>query len=239
MLIIIPAKSGSERVKNKNMKQLGSMPLLGHKIKSCINSKLGKVIVSTNSRKIANYARKLGAEVPFLRPKKYSTKKASTMSCVLHAIRYFQHNRLNIPDYIAVLPPTNPFLKINSIKETYKKILANSKFNSIVSITKATEHPFLIVKNKRKLLFDVIKFEGFKYSDFERTQEWPVVEIESPAIKISKTKFFLNFIKNKSPLINSKTFDIKSCIGYKITRKEAIDVNDKNDFDIVRGLVKK
>ena len=65
LLIVIPARSGSTRVKNKNMKRLGSIPLLGHKIKTCIKSQVGRVIVSTNSRKIANYAKKLGAEVPF------------------------------------------------------------------------------------------------------------------------------------------------------------------------------
>ena len=88
LIILIPARSGSTRVKNKNLKKLGNSPLLGHKIKSCINSKIGKVVVSTNSVKVASYAKKLGAEVPFLRPKKYSTSKASTMSCVLHLIRY-------------------------------------------------------------------------------------------------------------------------------------------------------
>ena len=239
LLIVIPARSGSTRVKNKNMKRLGSIPLLGHKIKSCIKSKVGRVIVSTNSRKIANYAKKIGAEVPFLRPKEYSTAKASTLSCILHLIRYFKHNRLSIPDYIAILPPTNPFLKISTIKKAYKKILSNNKFNSIVSIVKSSEHPFLIVKNKKKILFNVVKFGGFKYSDFERTQEWPLVEIQSPAIKISKTKFFLRFVRNKSPLINGKTFDIKSCIGYKVTKKEAFDINDKYDFDIANVLVKK
>ena len=239
LVIIIPARSGSQRVKNKNMKQLGAIPLLGHKIKSCINSKVGKVIVSTNSRKIANYAKTLGAEVPFLRPKKYSTAKASTMSCILHVIRYFKHNGLSIPDYIAILPPTNPFLTVNSIKKAYKKISSNNKFNSIISITKSSEHPFLIIKSKRKILFDIVKFGGSKYSDFESTQDWPLVEIASAALKISKTKFFLKFIKNKSPLINMKTFDIKSCIGYKITEKEAFDVNSKNDFDIANALVEK
>ena len=49
ILIIIPARSGSKRVKNKNMKTLGTIPLLGHKIRACLRLKIGKVLVSTNS----------------------------------------------------------------------------------------------------------------------------------------------------------------------------------------------
>ena len=111
LIILIPARSGSTRVKNKNLKKLGNLPLLGHKIKSCINCKMGKVIVSTNSLKIAKYAKKLGAEVPFLRPKKYSVSKASTMSCVLHLIRYLINNRIRLPNYIAVFTCDQPILK--------------------------------------------------------------------------------------------------------------------------------
>ena len=73
LLILIPARAGSKRVRNKNMKLLKKTPLLGHKIKSCMKSNIGKVVVSTDSKKIAKYARKLGAEVPFLRSKKYSS----------------------------------------------------------------------------------------------------------------------------------------------------------------------
>ena len=157
LLIIIPARSGSKRVINKNMKLLGPIPLLGHKIKSCIQSRIGRVFVSTDSKKIANYAKKLGAEAPFLRPKKYSTAKSSTMSCVLHVIRLFKNNKFRIPDYIAVLPATNPFLKSSTIKIAYNKILRNKKFNSILSITNSSEHPFLIIKNKKKNYFQYSK----------------------------------------------------------------------------------
>ena len=48
LVIIIPARSGSQRVKNKNMKQLGATPLLGHKIKSCISSAICMVLTLPN-----------------------------------------------------------------------------------------------------------------------------------------------------------------------------------------------
>ena len=119
LLILIPARSGSKRVKNKNMKFLKRTPLLGRKIKSCLKSKIGNIVVSTDSKKIAKYAKKLGAKVPFLRSKKYSSSRASTLSCVLHLLRFYIKKKIVLPKYIGILPATNPFLKSNTINFIY------------------------------------------------------------------------------------------------------------------------
>ena len=68
---IIPARSGSKRIKNKNLKNFFGKPLIYYSIKLALKNKLFKdVIVSTNSKKIARVATKLGARVPYLRSKK-------------------------------------------------------------------------------------------------------------------------------------------------------------------------
>ena len=90
LIIFIPARSGSTRVKNKNLQKIGKLSLLEHKIKICKSLKIGKVVVSTNSKKIAKLSIKNGAEIPFLRPKKYSTSKASTVSAILHYLRFLK-----------------------------------------------------------------------------------------------------------------------------------------------------
>ena len=77
LYILIPARSGSIRVKNKNLKPVGGVTLLERKIKTAIKSKIGKVFVSTNCKKIAKISKSLGAEVPFLRQKVYSNSKSS------------------------------------------------------------------------------------------------------------------------------------------------------------------
>ena len=92
LTILIPARSGSTRVKNKNLQKIGKMSLLEKKIKICKSLKIGKVVVSTNSKKIAKLANNFKAEIPFLRPKKYSTAKASTISTILHYLRFLKKN---------------------------------------------------------------------------------------------------------------------------------------------------
>tara|TARA_Y100000389_G_C17453730_1_gene516587 strand:- start:1943 stop:2233 length:291 start_codon:yes stop_codon:yes gene_type:complete len=93
LTILIPARSGSTRVKNKNLQKIGNVSLLERKIKICKSIKIGKVVVSTNSKKIAKLSVNNGAEIPFLRPKKYSTAKASTVSTILHYLRYLKKKK--------------------------------------------------------------------------------------------------------------------------------------------------
>ena len=138
LLIIIPARAGSKRVKNKNIRKFGKSKnnqdsLLGIKIKSCLKVSNAKVLVSTESKKIANYAKKLGAYVPIMRSKIYATDTASTFSVVLDVLRNLKKKKISIPDYIGVLPATNPLLKSSNINKAFKKILKKKicEFNFI------------------------------------------------------------------------------------------------------------
>ena len=230
LTILIPARSGSTRVKNKNLQKIGKMSLLEKKIKICKSLKIGKVVVSTNSKKIAKLSNNLGAEIPFLRPEKYSTAKASTVATILHYLRFLKNKNKKIPTYLAILPVTNPFLEYKTIVSAYKKICRNKNMNSIIAYTDANDHPFTFVKIKKKLLFNIFKYEGSVYSDHERTQDWPKAYIGSAALKITKSSFFLKYLNEKSPLFGIKTFDLKKTIGLKITKKESFDINDKNDL---------
>ena len=230
LTILIPARSGSTRVKNKNLQKIGKMSLLEKKIKICKSLKIGKVVVSTNSKKIAKLSINLGAEIPFLRPEKYSTAKASTVATILHYLRFLKNKNKKIPTYLAILPVTNPFLEYKTILSAYRKICRNKNMNSIIAYTDANDHPFTFVKIKKKLLFNIFKYEGSVYSDYERTQDWPKAYIGSAALKITKSSFFLKYLNEKSPLFGIKTFDLKKTIGLKITKKENFDINDKNDL---------
>lgn len=238
-IIFIPARTGSTRVKNKNLQKFGRETLLSNKIKTCLNANIGEVIVSTNSLKVLKYAESLGALCPFIRPKKYSTSKATTISTILHYLRFLILENNIIPDYLTLCPPTNPFLKPETLKNAYK-VFKNEKFNSLVPITSPSDHPFKFIKlREKKITFDTFKVNKLKWTDLERTQDWPSTYIASSSFKICKTSYFLKYIKNKSPLFNKKTADISSSMHYKISRIEDFDINNAYDIELANFILKR
>ncbi len=97
ILCIIPAREGSKGLKNKNLKRLNNHPLIAWSIfaaKKC--KKISEIVVSTDSLKISKISKKYGVSVPFIRPKKLATDKASTFSVLKHAIDYFKKKKNKI-----------------------------------------------------------------------------------------------------------------------------------------------
>ena len=142
VLAIIPARGGSKSIPSKNIQKLGKLPLIAHTIKSAKSSKeVNRIIVSTDNKKIAKIAEQYGAEVPFLRPKKFSRDSSSTLDVVQHAIQFLQKVENYTPDIITILLPTSPFRPPNLIDESIK-LLKNTKATSVVSVHKTKTHPF-------------------------------------------------------------------------------------------------
>ena len=83
-IFFIPARGGSTRVKNKNLKKIDRTSILAKKIKNCLATKLGKVYVSTDSKKIAQISTNNGANILDLRPKSLSTSKSSMLSSIIN-----------------------------------------------------------------------------------------------------------------------------------------------------------
>ena len=238
-LILIPARSGSTRVKNKNIKKIGGKPLIYYIIRACVLSKKARVVVSTNSKKICKLAKKFGAEVPFLRPERISNSKSSSISCLIHALKWFKDNENWEPDNIAFCPPTNPFIKKDTVKKMFNLFEKNKKFNSIVSIFNSANHPFNFIKIKNKFLqFGTYKINKHSWFDFERTQEWPNAYCNSPAVRITKVKYFKKFYNDNLIRIINKTFDTNKCMGFFISDIEAFDINKNSDLVIANNLIK-
>jgi len=87
-ICIIGARGGSKGVKRKNIRSLAGKPLIAYSIQTAIESKMFKhVLVSTEDKEIAGIAKKYGAEIPFMRPKKLATDNASMVDVLIHAIK--------------------------------------------------------------------------------------------------------------------------------------------------------
>jgi len=109
IVALIPARSGSKGVINKNIMLFNGIPLIAYSIAAAKKTKLiDRVIVSTDSEVYAEIALKYGAEVPFLRPKNISGDNATDQQFFSHAIDWLKENELFIPKFIAHLRPTTP-----------------------------------------------------------------------------------------------------------------------------------
>ena len=108
ILCIIPARSGSKSVPNKNIRLYKKKPLLAHAIDVAKQRKYRmRIVVSTDRQEYANIAIQYGAEAPFLRPLEISGDKSTSYDCVAHCVQYLEHNGY-APDIVVLLQPTSP-----------------------------------------------------------------------------------------------------------------------------------
>ena len=134
-LAIIPARSGSKRIKNKNIKLFLNKPIIAYSIETAIKSGLfDEIMVSTDSKEIAAVAKKYGANVPFYRSKKNSNDYATLNDVVKEVICEYK-KRGKIFDYVCLILPTAPLITIKNLKKGLE-ILRNSNFDSVRPIVR-------------------------------------------------------------------------------------------------------
>jgi len=164
-ICLIPARSGSKRIKNKNIKKFLGKPLINWSIQKAKKSKLfNEIIVSTDSEKIANIAKKLGASVPFLRPKKLSSDYAVDRDVLHHYLDYTRKNNIKI-NLLCYLYPTVPLLKISTLKKCYN-LINKTKCPKVITICK---FPSPIQRALKKNNLGIVKFNEKKFI-FYRSQ---------------------------------------------------------------------
>ena len=120
-LIIIPARKGSKRLKNKNFLRLNGKTLLEHTIefaKSVNNSDL--IIVSTDSKKLKKLSKNYDVLCPWLRPKNISGDKSTSSSVAIHALKWFQKKYKQSVDNVVLMQPTSPFRKKKNLYQLFK-----------------------------------------------------------------------------------------------------------------------
>ena len=143
VLAVIPARSGSKGLKNKNLLSLNGISLVGWPINAAINSGIcDEIVCSTDSVEIAEVAKSFGANTPFIRPRDLAQDETSTSDVILHAINYYELNGKNY-DYILLLEPTSPLTTSGDISTGFEILNKNSDVaESLVSVTEnISGHP--------------------------------------------------------------------------------------------------
>ena len=107
LLAIIPARSGSKRIKNKNIKNFLGKPLIAYAISHAKKIPfVDRVVVDTDSQKILSIAKKYGAETPYLRPRKLASDKAQVIDAIIHLLNTLKKDEEYEPTHITILQAT-------------------------------------------------------------------------------------------------------------------------------------
>lgn len=143
VLAIIPARSGSKSVKDKNIREVGGRPMLAWSIEHAKKSRLvNRVILSTDSERYAQIGREYGAEVPFIRPAEYATDTALDIDVFRHALTWLKENEGYSPDIVVQLRPTYPKRDPEDIDRMIELLAADPSADSVRSVALAGEVPY-------------------------------------------------------------------------------------------------
>ncbi|MEW6083522.1 MAG: acylneuraminate cytidylyltransferase family protein [Chloroflexota bacterium] len=151
IIALIPARSGSKRVADKNIRPLAGHPVMAYTIAAARQSGIfSAILVSTDSEQYAEVARKYGAEVPFLRPGEISGDVSPDIEWVEFTLKRLKEMGREY-DCFSILRPTSPFRLPETIQRAWKEFLAEEGVDSLRAVEKCREHPgkMWVIRGKR------------------------------------------------------------------------------------------
>jgi len=226
VLSIIPARGGSEGLPRKNILPLGGKPLIAWSIEAALGSKyIDRCIVSTDDKEIAGIAEEYGAEIPFMRPKKFATSEATADSVIKHALIKLQD--LNqFYDYIVFLEPTSPLTDSLDIDSALEKLKNNRDLaDSIVSVCKVEyAHPIHDTRINEKGL--ISPYLGKIFKSYRRQDIEELYYMEG-SLYISDTSSYVE----KGIFFHDKT------MPYIVPRWKSFEVDSKIDLICIEAII--
>ena len=152
-IALIPARSGSKRVPDKNIRPLAGHPLIAYTIAAALQSELfAAVMVSTDSEKYAQIAQHYGAEVPFLRPEEFAGDLSPDIEWLEYTLKRLKNEGRRY-DCFSILRPTSPFRQGGTIQRAWQAFLAEEGLDSLRAVEKCAQHPgkMWVVRGKRMM----------------------------------------------------------------------------------------
>jgi len=215
VLAIIPARSGSKRVVNKNILLFNGKPLLAHSIEHALASKrITRVIVSTDSEEYAEIARKYGAETPFIRPPELAGDTSLDINVFTHTLKFLQRSECKTPEICVHLRPTHPVRDPKDIDRAVEMLYENRTLHSVRSVSKAKQTPYKMwLINENDNLIPVVNSNIIDAYNMPE-QSLPVVWMQNANIDAVRSDVILEMHsmtgKSIAPLIQDIHFDIDS-----------------------------
>ena len=229
LLIIIPARSNSKTIKNKNLLNVFNKPLIYYSIKVAKKIRDSKKIIfcSTDSKKIKNIVERHGVDIPFIRPKKFAKNLSRDIEFVNHALFEFKKKKI-VFKYCLILRPTSPIRSIKNIHSAYKILQKNIKANSIRAVTYPKNNPFKTWTLNNGFLKPILKSKINEHYNAPR-QILPKTYWQTGNFEFFKVNFAkrLNSISGKNILpffiSGNETLDIDNYTDLKNLKKSMLN----------------
>ncbi len=225
VLAVIPARGGSKSIPNKNIVEVSGKPLIAWTIEASLKSKsIDRLIVSTDSKQIAEVATDYGAEVPFERPDELAADDTPGIEPIIHAAHWLEENAEYRSEYVMCLSPTTPLRTAADI-DTSIEMIRDKDIDAVVSVVLAKHHP-----NWMKL----IDPHGFmssyiiKEELIDRRQDLPSVYALNGSIYLAKREL----------LLGEKTWYTAKTYAYVMPEERSIDVDNPWDLKLVNLILR-
>tara|TARA_Y100000768_G_C23879457_1_gene634466 strand:+ start:37 stop:738 length:702 start_codon:yes stop_codon:yes gene_type:complete len=225
IIAIVPARSKSKGISNKNITILGGKPLIGYTFEAAKKSAyIKRIILTTDSKKYAEMANNIGVEAPFLRPNSLSGDNVPMLPVIRHTIDYLKNNENYYPKHIILLTPTCPLRTENHIDEAIIKYKKNN-VDVLVSVIDVPHNmvPESIMINNGK------NIELYDKGDpiFNRQKKKKYFARNGPAILIMNTDY----------LMQCKHFYEGNVIPYVMKHKDSIDIDEYEDIIAAERII--
>ena len=217
ILGLIPARGGSKAIPKKNIAVVAHKPLIAWTVEEAIESdSLDRLVISTDDLETADIGKKLGAEVPFLRPAELATDTSTSMDVILHTVRWLDDNENYRPDYVLLLQPTSPLRTATDIRTSIELLLAK-RGDSIVSVCETRHHPLWMTSvNEQGRLMELYPRSAAP----TRRQDLPVAFALNGAIYLA----LRNFLLSERTFISDRTY------AYVMPENRSLDIDTPWDL---------
>ena len=228
ILCLIPARSGSKGIKDKNIRDLSGKPLMAWSIEQAKNSKHPmRIIVTTDSEKYARIARNYGAETPFLRPSEISQDLSTDLEFIQHALEELKKEDY-IPDFIVQLRPTYPTRKVETLNDTIDLFIENrDKYDSLRTVIPFDKSPYKMYRIENNILEPLFReVNGIKEPYNQCRQNLPNTYLHNGYIDILNTD-----------IVNQGGISGERIYPYLMTGNEYHDIDYEDDFREVEKII--
>jgi N-acylneuraminate cytidylyltransferase len=228
VVALIPARSGSKRVANKNIRPLAGHPLIAYSISAAVQSGVfAAVVVSTDSERYAQIARHYGAEVPFLRPAEFSGDTSPDIEWVEYTLKRLAAEG-RVFDCFSILRPTSPFRLPETIGRAWAEFTTETGVDSLRAVEKCSQHPgkMWVIRGRRMLpLLPIGPAEQPWHSS--QYPSLPEVYVQNASLEIAWSRVILE----------GRTIAGTVLLPFLTQGHEGFDVNKPYDWELAEHMV--